>query len=1037
MKKILNSIFSRILLSIIIVSVGLLYYHTKVVNGYKDDLITIRKQEIVRLVTNALATVSFEIEDYERGIISKETAYNRVKEKISRLIYEDFSIQNYFFMIDYRGNIVVNPFRKSIEDDPSSQLSKENIKLVKEMIMKAREGGGFIEYNYKPPAGVNPEKKISYITGINSLGVLFGTGFYISDIDKFIDQAHSEEHRLLIISIGLTFILFLLTIYPVHNSIRDLNNFISTVSFEKSTIDDLFKYKKISLIEIQDIKNKFIDFYKRYLKARNELDRIREEIKIADKRLNDALDITIDSVYEYDVNKKEYIFISDRFYHMLGYNKDEFDLKSASSLIHPDDYNYVIDKLDIVFKNPPRNDKYELRYRMKNAQGVYRWIQTVAKITQKNPDGTASRVVGTRTDVTDKVRIEKELKDSESRYTNLISNLPVGIFRTTPMGAIIDANKALIEMLEYEDIDDLKSSEPRNLIYKNPNDRSEFIQTIEKYSEIKGYETIWVKKDGSYVNVRENARAVRDRNGTILYYDGAVEDITESKAAQTALKNTEYALLSFKELTPLAIIEFDTKLNIIDWNKGAEKTFGFEKEEILGKSAFETIIPYHLKDEVLRTIKSLGKDRKTIKKINENLTKSGKIIICEWHNALITDRTGENWRYMTAALDITTLIKQEEALTQYAERLESLRDIEQGILSEKDPESITSKLLTNLHSLIGFNLGNVVSINKEENKNERITVFSDYGTSINKGSVSYQFFDDSIFNNKRFLLYRDLTQLPSLYDHEEVAKLIHENLKSIAIIPLRFKNETIGIMNLFSKVRNFFTETDLEIASEAADSLAVALHEAKLYNQAKKDAETRQILLNEINHRVKNNLMAILGLFAAEKKFTKKEHQEIYNKIMKDMSGRIQGMSTVHGLLTQTGWRPLKLETLISTVVKNLVKFSSTSNRICDVIVSNSSIEVSSKNAHNLALLFNELTTNSLKYGKGDSNLKIKVDIVEKDDKVTITYRDNGIGYPEVILNDPNGGSVGLYLITQIVKGELAGEISFKNDNGAVAEITY
>src|ERR1700757_563964 len=125
---------------------------------------------------------------------------------------------------------------------------------------------------------------------------------------------------------------------------------------------------------------------------------------------------------------------------------------------------------------------------------------------------------------------------SES-HRNLFENVPTGIYRITPDGRILIANPALIRMLGYSSFEELASHNLENNEEFGPiYPRSQFKELIEREEEIKGLESKWTRRDGTVIFVRESARAVRGKDGAVLYYEGTVEDITERKRVEEALK---------------------------------------------------------------------------------------------------------------------------------------------------------------------------------------------------------------------------------------------------------------------------------------------------------------------------------------------------------------------------------------------------------------------------------------------------------------------------------------------------------------------
>jgi PAS domain S-box-containing protein len=130
-------------------------------------------------------------------------------------------------------------------------------------------------------------------------------------------------------------------------------------------------------------------------------------------------------------------------------------------------------------------------------------------------------------------KVKKALAESEERYRQLFENVPIGIYRTTPDGRIVDSNPALVKMLGFSSFADLAK---RNLEkeYSNAGSkRADFIKRLEQEGEVRGLEAVWKKKDGSPIHVRENAKMVRSEDGQV-YFEGTVEDITQSKLAEEA-----------------------------------------------------------------------------------------------------------------------------------------------------------------------------------------------------------------------------------------------------------------------------------------------------------------------------------------------------------------------------------------------------------------------------------------------------------------------------------------------------------------------
>ncbi|MEW5939759.1 MAG: PAS domain S-box protein, partial [Chloroflexota bacterium] len=147
-------------------------------------------------------------------------------------------------------------------------------------------------------------------------------------------------------------------------------------------------------------------------------------------------------------------------------------------------------------------------------------------------------------------RAEQALKESEERFHSLFDNASVGIYRTTPDGRILLLNPAAVRMMGYDSFDELANQNLEQDDVEPHSQRRHFVERMEREGTIVGLESVWKRKDGSIMYVRESATAVRDEQGKIVYYDGTFEDITARKQAEEALKRSESFARSIVENEP-------------------------------------------------------------------------------------------------------------------------------------------------------------------------------------------------------------------------------------------------------------------------------------------------------------------------------------------------------------------------------------------------------------------------------------------------------------------------------------------------------
>jgi diguanylate cyclase (GGDEF)-like protein/PAS domain S-box-containing protein len=130
---------------------------------------------------------------------------------------------------------------------------------------------------------------------------------------------------------------------------------------------------------------------------------------------------------------------------------------------------------------------------------------------------------------------ENKLRNSEARYRGLFENVVDGVYIASRDGEIITANPALVEMLGYESVEDLKSAGKTIVLYVNPIDRERVFARLEAQGVVKNFEYRLRRKDGSEIVVLENSRAIKDEDGQIVAHEGTITDITDRKRAETRI----------------------------------------------------------------------------------------------------------------------------------------------------------------------------------------------------------------------------------------------------------------------------------------------------------------------------------------------------------------------------------------------------------------------------------------------------------------------------------------------------------------------
>ena len=167
------------------------------------------------------------------------------------------------------------------------------------------------------------------------------------------------------------------------------------------------------------------------------------------------------------------------------------------------------------------------------------------------------------------------------RDNTILDALPIGVYRSTPDGRIVDANRAMVELFGYPDRDALLAT-PARTLYADPAERERVMDRAEREGHLRGIETQLRRRDGRVFWARLNTFVEHGPDGRTVHYVGAIEDVTERRLAEDALWESEARSRMLLEQLPAVLWTTDTELRSTLSEGAGLKTLGLRPNQLRG-----------------------------------------------------------------------------------------------------------------------------------------------------------------------------------------------------------------------------------------------------------------------------------------------------------------------------------------------------------------------------------------------------------------------------------------------------------------------
>jgi PAS domain S-box-containing protein/putative nucleotidyltransferase with HDIG domain len=440
-----------------------------------------------------------------------------------------------------------------------------------------------------------------------------------------------------------------------------------------------------------------------------------------------------------------------------------------------------------------------------------------------------SRVIVTTIDITQRKQAEAALARSEKDYRTLFENMPVGLYRTSADGRILDANLALVKMFGYKDRQALLEANIVDL-YVDPASDQKFKIEIEKNDIVTSFVAEYKRPDGTTFWTEDNNRITRDEEGKPLFYEGSLIDITERKRAEEAIRKSERVLRMAESLGHTGSWEQDLVTGeIFNTEENLHLFFGDDLSKGTPFEDYAQVVHPDDREYVLRRRAQLLNEGGPGDIEYRVVWPDGTVHVLFGLATVVRDESGQAIRVHGTNLDITERKQAEKKIQKQLEHLAALRNIDQVVISSFDLRISLTMILNQVIRELGVDAADVLLLNSTNLFLEYTAGVGFHTNAAEKTSVrlgqSYA---------GRVALERQLIQIPDLKDQSgdlnSKTQLAGENFVCYFGVPLVAKGVVRGVLEVYHRASLVPDQEWLDFLNILANQAALAIDNANLFD---------------------------------------------------------------------------------------------------------------------------------------------------------------------------------------------------------------
>jgi PAS domain S-box-containing protein len=476
-------------------------------------------------------------------------------------------------------------------------------------------------------------------------------------------------------------------------------------------------------------------------------------------------------------------------------------------------------------------------------------------------------------DVTRRKQVEEALRESEARYRQLFDTSRDGLVFTDVEGHCLECNRAYLDLLGYETLEDLRG---RTYTELTPAEYHQMeARIIKEQTLFRGYcdeyEKEYIRKTGERVPVSLKAWLRLDADQKPVGMWMTVRDITERRQAReererllATLEQERRTLQAIMENTPAHLAYLDLQFNFVLVNSAYAQGVGYAKEQLAGRGYLE-LLPHKENQAIFERVRETGEPVKFVARPVEfpDRPELGTSY-WDWTLVPVKNADGQTSGLVLSLMDVTDQEQVRQGLRRYADRLHVLHETDQAILAARSLDEIAGSTLSYVPRLLeGCVRASIALYDLEQGEVSLLAVHTGGETGLGKGwhgpmDPVWTLALDVLTQGKPYVV-KDLQAMPAT--SIVVGTLQAEGVRTYLSVPLLTEGGLIGSLDIGMHDPGGVTPEEMEVARELAVQLAIGIHHARLNRQVRQHAEELERLVARRTRALRDREARLRAIF--------------------------------------------------------------------------------------------------------------------------------------------------------------------------------